>query len=232
MEFDLHMHSNHSFDSAMKVERMIRIARERGLRGIAITDHETASGGREGLEKEPPDLLVIPGFEKFTLAGDIIGLFCTECPDSMEPMDVVRAIQEQDGVVYLPHPFVRGNAIGRELAENIDCIEGFNARHARIPRVVNQMGEEKVITFAREYDITLTGGSDAHSYAEIGRGRTIMPADSKDEVKEALRSGNTAVSGKRTSRVYLAATRLKGSPKEFVHRLFPKPEIVPPDAEE
>jgi 3',5'-nucleoside bisphosphate phosphatase len=45
---DLHTHTTHS-DGALSPEELLRKAVERGLKGIAITDHDTASGAREAL---------------------------------------------------------------------------------------------------------------------------------------------------------------------------------------
>ena len=47
MKFDLHVHSKYSSDGVLDPENIVRIARKRGLAGIAVTDHNTIRGGIE-----------------------------------------------------------------------------------------------------------------------------------------------------------------------------------------
>ncbi|MDQ7781101.1 MAG: PHP domain-containing protein, partial [Planctomycetota bacterium] len=91
MEFDLHIHSRYSFDCGLKPEKIVRIAKKRGLRGIAIVDHDTCEGGIEGQKYADPDFIVIPGIEIRTTEGDIIGLFITD-PERPETDDAVKVI--------------------------------------------------------------------------------------------------------------------------------------------
>src|SRR3990172_8997639 len=64
MEFvDLHLHTTAS-DGVMSPSEMVRYAKARGLRAIAITDHDTIEGLEEGLaEGERIGLEVIQGIE-------------------------------------------------------------------------------------------------------------------------------------------------------------------------
>lgn len=59
---DLHVHSQASFDSTESIETIINLAKERGIRTIAITDHNTVKGAREAVEYES-DVEVIAGIE-------------------------------------------------------------------------------------------------------------------------------------------------------------------------
>lgn len=45
--FDFHIHSKFSYDSLLSPKRILRIAKKRGLDGIAITDHNTIRGALE-----------------------------------------------------------------------------------------------------------------------------------------------------------------------------------------
>jgi len=75
LKYDLHMHTVYSRDGAIKPADAIRIAKKRGLDGIAVTDHDTIRGGLEALKLRPEDLDVIVGAEIKTDRGDVIGLF-------------------------------------------------------------------------------------------------------------------------------------------------------------
>ncbi len=60
---DLHVHSNHS-DGTYSVKELIAYGKEKGLKAIALTDHDTVSGVKEALyEGEKQGVIVIPGIE-------------------------------------------------------------------------------------------------------------------------------------------------------------------------
>lgn len=60
---DLHVHSTHS-DGTYSVSELVSYAKEKGLKAIALTDHDTVSGVEEALyEGEKQGVIVIPGIE-------------------------------------------------------------------------------------------------------------------------------------------------------------------------
>ncbi|MBP3339979.1 MAG: PHP domain-containing protein [Lachnospiraceae bacterium] len=60
---DLHVHSNHS-DGTYSVKELVLYAKEKGLKAIALTDHDTVSGVEEALnEAKKVGLLLVPGIE-------------------------------------------------------------------------------------------------------------------------------------------------------------------------
>jgi len=68
--YDLHMHSTAS-DGMNTPKELVRIAAERGLRGIALTDHDTVAGLREAAEEAAlVGLEFVPGIEISTRAGE------------------------------------------------------------------------------------------------------------------------------------------------------------------
>jgi predicted metal-dependent phosphoesterase TrpH len=63
MEIDLHIHTTAS-DGTMSPAELVRYAKQKGLRTIAITDHDTVEGIEEGLQEgRRLGLEVIPGVE-------------------------------------------------------------------------------------------------------------------------------------------------------------------------
>lgn len=202
MEFDLHCHTRHSFDCTSDVRRVVELARRRGLRGLAITDHETAAGGLEAMRYAGPDFLVIPGFEKRTRAGDILGLFMSECPTSEDPLEVVGFIQERGGIAVLPHPFHRRSTIEESLLREVDAVEGFNARYDRNGDGIGPRGGDAIAALADRYDLAVLGSSDAHDYASIGAGRTTIPGETASEIQEAIRNSLTAIAPPRARGVF------------------------------
>ena len=178
MIVDLHIHSSHSFDSLAKPRDIVRAAKDKGLDGIAITDHDTIAGGLEAREaNDDADFLVIVGAEICTDAGDIIGLFLEEEIASRGAADVVAEIHGQGGLAVLPHPF-RGHQLIEQLADAVDAIEGFNPR-------CGPNGNRKAMDLARRHGKPVVAGSDAHTCREVGLARTVLgSADVRREILE------------------------------------------------
>ena len=199
MILDLHNHTSWSFDCSTDPLKVVRTARARGLDAIAITDHNEIGGAREAERAAAGDILVIVGEEIDTSAGDVIGLFLKEKIDAEDPLEAIRAIHDQGGVAVLPHPFAKSAAVDDRVGRALDACEGFNARHSRVASVEGGPGEERIARFARQFDLSLTAGSDAHFAREIGRARTIVAAASLEEAKQQILLGNTTLSGRRSS---------------------------------
>ena len=221
MELDLHNHTNHSFDCSMNPAKVVRIAKARGLDAIAITDHNRIEGAYEARRAAGGDIQVIIGEELDTRAGDILGLFITELIEEEDPILAIKAIHDQGGVAVLPHPFTKSMSVQEEVAKALDACEGFNARHARIKSVDGGLGESQIVSFAHSYGLSLTAGSDAHFYRDIGRARTIVPGNSLEDAKQAILMGNTILRGRRSSPFnYLASMSIQVM-KRMVH---PEPD--------
>ena len=64
MKYDLHVHTNFS-DGKFNPSEIIDLALERGLDGVAITDHDTVSGIEEAVDynKKHDNFKIIPGIE-------------------------------------------------------------------------------------------------------------------------------------------------------------------------
>jgi predicted metal-dependent phosphoesterase TrpH len=59
---DLHLHTTAS-DGRLSPTQLVQVASARGLRAIAITDHDVLSGLDEAFRAAPPGLEVVPGIE-------------------------------------------------------------------------------------------------------------------------------------------------------------------------
>jgi predicted metal-dependent phosphoesterase TrpH/glycosyltransferase involved in cell wall biosynthesis len=187
---DLHMHTEHSHDCAVPVDALLDYAEAQGLGAIAVTDHNVFTGAGEALElAKERALTVIPGEEVKTEAGEVIGLFLEEeIPRGMSMGDTIAAIREQNGVVYLPHPFDRLHTIPdaenlhRHLAQ-IDVFEVYNAR------LLFEGFNDEALRFARKYNLTMGAGSDAHVLQGVGTGLVRMRAfETPEEFLISLRS--------------------------------------------
>jgi predicted metal-dependent phosphoesterase TrpH len=188
-----------------------------GLGAIAVTDHNVFGGAVEAMElARDHDLVVIPGEEvKTDGQGEVIGLFLREeIPRGLSFADTVTAIKEQDGLVYLPHPFDRMHSIPdpatlqRHLAV-IDIFEVYNAR------LLFEAYNDEALRFARKYNLTMGAGSDAHVLQGVGTGAVRMRAfEGPEEFLLSLRSAQ--VLRRPRSLVYLQSLKWMAQAKERV----------------
>jgi hypothetical protein len=186
---DLHLHTDASWDSAVSPERLIQVARQRGLSRIAVTDHNTIRGALAA-KSIAPDFVIV-GEEVKTENGELLAYFIhEEIPHGLSLEETIRRIREQGGVVGVSHPLdrLRREAIGREallpILPLLDCVEVFNSR------TLLPSDNDRALALAQEYGLPGTAGSDAHSAYEVGRAYVEMPPfDSPAEFVEALRRG-------------------------------------------
>ena len=183
MRVDLHVHTQYSIDSRITPKTLIKVARVRGLHGIAVTDHNTIRGGQDAKSHSQQDFLVIIGSEIKTTVCEIIGLFLHENIDSTDPYKVLEAIHDQNGISVLPHPYryLQTTSFPQEFLRLIDVIEGYNSR-------TQHRKNQQAVDLASSTNKPICAGSDAHFYQELGRATTIFPdiVTTEDAIRKAL----------------------------------------------
>jgi hypothetical protein len=183
------LHTNASRDCAVSPEKLIDVARRRGLSRVAVTDHNSIQGALAARAIAPE--FVIVGEEIKTDSGELIAYFLREqIPPGISLEETIRRIRDQGGVVGVSHPLdrLRREAIGRDallpILTLVDCLEGFNAR------VIFPSDNARAAVLAKEHGLPCTAGSDAHSALEIGRAYVEMPPfDGPAGFVESLRRG-------------------------------------------
>ena len=153
---------------------MVHRAKARGLSGLAVTDHNSLAGSRCAAEFDSDEFMVIPGMEISTELGDLIGLFIQEEIALRDPIAAADAIAAQGGVAILPHPFLQAKSYPDEFLRRLDAVEVLNPRASCFARF--RQAQAQVADIRREYGLGAVGGSDAHSYAEIGIVRNLVPS--------------------------------------------------------
>ena len=168
---DFHIHTRFSRDSILSEDKFIRLALERGLTHVAVTNHNNVEGAiavrdrvaELGLDEQ---LHVILGEEVSTADGEMVGVFLQRTiPRGLSADETADAIHEQGGLVSIPHPFdpFRASHIRREplerLAEagKIDMVEIFNSR------VTFQRHNQEAAEFAARHHLPGIACSDSHS---------------------------------------------------------------------
>jgi hypothetical protein len=188
---DLHMHTRWSHDCSIEPAALVDHAESEGLGAIAVTDHNVFGGALETVEiARGRELIVIPGEEvKTDRDGEVIGLFIRqEIPRGMPFADTVAAIREQEGVVYVPHPFDRMHSIPAPATlhthlPEIDVLEVYNAR------LLFDAYNDEALRFARKYGLLQGAGSDAHVLQGVGTGALRMRRfDGPEEFLLSLRT--------------------------------------------
>ena len=169
MRADLHVHTEYSPDSLIRLDDLAKLAGRRGLDCLAITDHNTIRGARRMVRENPPFLLIV-GEEILTGEGEIIGLFLEEeIPPGLGVDVTIERIRAQDGVVVLPHPCdrLRRRRLRKELWDDVlpgmDLVEGLNGR------TVFPGDDRDALTLAMRFRKPVTAGSDCHTPWELGR---------------------------------------------------------------
>ena len=220
MRIDLHIHTNHSPDSSVKPEELPKLAKRRGLDGVAVTDHSRFSAYKEvKAAAKGSGILVIPGEEigvkpAGRRVGEIIGLFIEEeiSGKGRTAVEVIDEIRRQGGVVVLPHPFDMLRDVFPEeqlnkIAGRVDAVEVFNS-HVLIPSF-----NAKAKAFAERFKLAETGGSDSHTPWEIGNAWTEAKCEDLEGFRKALLKRRTKAGGSYVlphMRVAVSLVNLKG----------------------
>lgn len=169
---DFHTHSVASPDGGLTLDHYRRMLEHGRLDCIAVTDHNTITNAL--MMGEALGEAIIVGEEITTTEGEIIGLYLTEAiPPHLSAAETVARIRQQDGLVYIPHPFetVRKGITSQSLdriAQEVDIIEAYNGR------AVFQNYTSQALAWARKQHVPVAAGSDAHGQAGWGKTYTML----------------------------------------------------------
>lgn len=169
---EFHTHTRFSKDSILNKFFILLMLKLKKIKLIAITDHNEVKGAikyQKFLKKFNIDVIV--GEEVMTDSGEIIGLFLNKTIEPLQsPEQTVKQIKEQNGIVYLPHPYdeKRYKTVLKEekqikLKDKIDFIEIHNGRN------ISEKYSDKQKDIQQKLMITPIIGSDAHTFIELGR---------------------------------------------------------------
>jgi len=183
-KYDLHIHTYHSSCSRIKPKKLLKVAKKRGLNGIAVTDHNTIKGGLETKKlNKDKNFEVIVGAEIKTDRGEILGLYLKKEIKSRTPEAVIDEIHKQGGIAVAAHPFTWGllrmpAKFNKKELKKLDGFETFNARNTF------RWENELAVQFAQKHKLAQTAGSDSHFYYEIGRAFTLFNGSLRDAIKK------------------------------------------------
>jgi len=191
---ELHCHSHHEgektifcrflYEATQPVEKLIDTAVEKGIKILAITDHDRINAipkAQQYIADNNLDILLIPGSEISTKDGHILAYnIKTPIPAKLPAEETIKRIHEQGGIAVIAHPYHFVFGVKEKVRTlNADGIEGYNAGFFK-------RGNEKAQKVAKERNLPCTAGSDAHGTSIMGHGVMLFPEDT-DTIEKFIR---------------------------------------------
>lgn len=190
MLIDLHNHTRHlSLDSGLTLDGLLGRAKERGLDGVCLTEHNAIWQNTARLEKaaERHGIAVFRGMEVNTQHGHVLVYGLRAFRNSMLNFDeLCRVVESEGGVLVLAHPqWGAGRSPSQEvIARHFHGLEVLNGE-------VTNDANDYVGAMAASLGKFGTGGSDSHSLSAVGKCATLFqtPVKTDEEMVRELRAG-------------------------------------------
>ncbi len=191
MFIDMHVHEwSFSRDSKMPLKDIVARAREMGMGGICITDHDSlgimAEAERYSREIGFP---IFVGVEILTIQGDIIAFGSPYAfqPRTIDAQEFINYVHSNGGACFSAHPLRNNNRGLEEHLGTVKMLDGVEVLNGSTDMEANR----KALDYSRRYGIQPVGCSDAHKLEKLGCYATWLPEDPKDleSFIRVLRSG-------------------------------------------
>lgn len=172
-KIDLHTHSFVSPDGGITPEQYAKALSTNLLDIIAVTDHNRIDLALE-LRHNLGDRIIV-GEEIMTTGGEIIGLYLERSIRAgLSPLETVKQIKDQGGIVYVPHPFesIRSGLYPGVLEELIDYIDVMEVCNGR---AFLQNRSAQAAIWAKLNHVIGAASSDAHGVRGLGKTYTRTP---------------------------------------------------------
>lgn len=205
---DLHVHTICGPDSFTTIPQLANQALRKGLRVIAVTDHDSLKGGRlmrKYVKTKKLDLQVIVGQEISTVQGHLIGLFLrAKVAPHMTLKEAAEEVKRQGGITIIPHvSFARavpGNFFYRMRVHYQDLVND--------PSTLAYIDGIEVSTFslfeddyyakahflnAKLLHKAEVASSDCHVHWLLGNAYTLFEGNTAEDLKRAILAKSTAV---------------------------------------
>ncbi|HVS32692.1 MAG TPA: PHP-associated domain-containing protein [Thermoanaerobaculia bacterium] len=213
---DLHCHSRFSVfkyfrrantrDCYNPPEDVYRLAKERGMSFVTLTDHDSIDGALYLLNKHPDlnDFFIGEEVETyFPETGQRIhvgvwGLNEAQHreiqrlrPNIRELVPYMKSERLIFGINHLFQNYRMKNVAARYIAELIDMFDIFEVLNGAMASFHNKMVHQLVTTLKSEHGrhISMVGGSDAHTLKHVAKVHTVSKGDTPAEFLENVRNG-------------------------------------------
>jgi len=208
---DMHVHTKtHSSDSMLDPQELIENLPNMALNGINISEHDRVWDKHKIVDYKNQKLPFFCSFgiEVATDYGHVVALGLTEYISGIHKLETLRnEIDKVGGFIFIAHPFrykfdkvtaMRSGAEKFDLSpKEASKLPVFDLVHGI--EIANGGNTNKENHFAKEVssylNLTIVGGSDAHSLSGLGYYATKINAniESQSELIASLRNGLTEV---------------------------------------
>lgn len=184
MKVDLHVHSRISEDGRLSVGEILSISKTRGVRAVAITDHNSIRGALSAREESKgTGIIIIRGTEVSSSRGHIAALgIDQDVPRGLSPEETIEKIQALGGIAVAVHPYRISTGVGGDVVRRckFDAVEVLNGWASR-------RQNERALGLARQLNRGITAGSDSHRGEEIGKAYGIIDdCESEEQIIDAI----------------------------------------------
>jgi predicted metal-dependent phosphoesterase TrpH len=213
---DLHCHSRYSVfkyfrrantrDCYNNPEDVYRIAKERGMSYVTLTDHDSIDGALYLLNKCPDMTDFFIGEEVETIFPETgqrihVGVWgLTEAqhreiqrlrPNIREMVPYMKSQRMIFGVNHLFQNYRMKNVAAHYIAELLEMFDIFEAMNGAMASFHNKMVQQLVNTVEKGgRHASMIGGSDAHTLKHVAKVHTVSKGETAAEFLENIRSGD------------------------------------------
>ncbi len=222
MKFDLHVHTDLSYDSKMSVSELVEAAKKKGLSGVAVANHNKFCDlpAQKGF-------YFIPACEFSTDVGHLLVYFLkSEINKNLVRddfgrffwRDVCKFAHDQGALVFLAHPYSPKKEHSEALYREIDGVEVHNSR---VVHSLVRGANDKALALAKKLSKPFSAGSDAHCPDEVGTTywecdlpkSAINEPDFEEKLRRALLSGNGRVFAGAATPIVVARCKMQAYKK-------------------
>lgn len=175
MKYDLHVHTSRYSECALSSpEAMCRTAIKRGLKGIALTEHDVwwPRAEYEDLRRRFPELTIFHGVEYAVPEGHFLVFLPDprqDLPYGLNLLDLAAQVSRHGGILIWAHPFRYDRSRPDWLLHiRLDALE---VASTNMNRAVRAMARET----ARHWHIPEITNSDAHHTGGLGAYYNDLP---------------------------------------------------------
>jgi predicted metal-dependent phosphoesterase TrpH len=214
---DLHCHSRFSIFKYFKrantrdcynaPEDVYRIAKERGMSFVTLTDHDSIDGALYLLNKWPDMTDFFIGEEVETYFPETgqrihIGVWgLNEAqhreiqrlrPDIRELIPYMKSEKLLFGINHLFQNYRMKNVPARYISELLDMFSIFEVLNGAMASYHNKMVQQLVqhVKETHGQHISMVGGSDAHTLKHVAKVHTVSKGETPQEFLDNVRTGN------------------------------------------
>lgn len=214
---DLHCHSRFSIfkyfrrantrDCYNDPEQVYRIAKERGMAFVTLTDHDSIDGALYLLNKHPDMTDFFIGEEVETYFPETnqrihIGVWGLNeeqhreiqrlRPNIRELIPYMKAQQLLFGINHLFQNYRMKNVAALYISELLDMFDIFEVVNGAMASFHNRMVQQLVQHVKEKHGrhISMVGGSDAHTLKHVAKVHTVSKGETIEEFLGNVRAGN------------------------------------------